>query len=388
MTTREAIPDLRPRVDNSVAADEALRSDPAHDEVAALWVGLEVRGRRAEHGVRADERPLADRDVVVNDAVRLDGDTLADVGCGAYDARRMHPRPGHRTIIGALSERARAVSAGVDSTALCEARMVGSGSRVLAFALIGPEVEIGDDCVVGAHAVLEGAVTLAEGVQVQAGARLVGPLTVGPGATIDANSVIAGDGAIAVGRGAIVKAGSVVTESVPANAIVSGNPARIVAYVDSGHEAPAQEVVMPSPTAVVTETGVRGVTIHALTNARDLRGSLTAAEFAELPFTPQRLFTVFDVPSESVRGSHAHRECAQFLVCLAGAVSCLVDDGSTREEISLASSEFGLHIPPLVWGTQWRYSGNAVLLVLASHPYDPADYIRDYEEFLAVVDRA
>ena len=110
-----------------------------------------------------------------------------------------------------------------------------------------------------------------------------------------------------------------------------------------------------------------------------------AAEFTGLPFAPRRLFTVYDVPSESVRGAHAHRECAQFLVCLAGEVSCLVDDGSAREAIDLDTPEVGLHIPPMVWGTQWKYTRNAVLLVLASHPYDADDYIRDYEEFLAEV---
>jgi dTDP-4-dehydrorhamnose 3,5-epimerase-like enzyme len=127
---------------------------------------------------------------------------------------------------------------------------------------------------------------------------------------------------------------------------------------------------------------VRGVTLHELTNARDLRGSLMAAEFTALPFPPRRLFTVYDVPSESVRGAHAHRECSQFLVCLAGAVSCLVDDGAAREEIHLETPEVGLHIPPMIWGTQWRYTRDAVMLVLASHPYDAADYIRDYEDFL------
>lgn len=280
----------------------------------------------------------------------------------------------------------------IDATALCEARRIGKGSRVLAFARIGPEVEIGSDCVVGAHTVLEGEVTLADAVQVQAGARLIGPVSVGPGAAIGVNAVVAGNdpatGApwIVIGRGAVVKPGSVVSESVPANAVVSGNPATIVAYVDSGHEATVREVVLPpSAGAEMTETGVRGVTIHALTNARDLRGSLTAAEFSELPFVPRRLFTVYDVPSESVRGSHAHRQCSQFLVCLAGTVSCLVDDGSAREEIRLANSEIGLHIPPMIWGTQWKYTRDAVLLVLASHPYDPDDYIRDYEEFLAAL---
>jgi acetyltransferase-like isoleucine patch superfamily enzyme/dTDP-4-dehydrorhamnose 3,5-epimerase-like enzyme len=287
------------------------------------------------------------------------------------------------------------MSGEVDATALCEARSLGNGSRILAFARVGPEVEIGGDCVVGAHAVLEGEVTLADGVRVQAGARILGPVSVGPGAAIGSNAVLAGSdptgqtSAILVGRGAVLKAGSVVADNVPANAVVSGNPATIVAYVDAGHEATVRDVVLTSSIAAgVTETGVRGVTIHPLTNARDLRGSLTAAEFSNLPFIPGRLFTVHDVPSESVRGSHAHRDCSQFLVCLAGTLSCLVDDGAVREEIRLANSELGLYIPPMIWSTQWRYSRDAVLLVLASHPYDPADYIRDYEEFLEVLARA
>ena len=258
--------------------------------------------------------------------------------------------------------------------------------------MIGPEVEIGCDCVVGPHAVLEGEVTLADGVRVQAGARILGPVSVRPCAAIGSNAVVGGSdpagetAPILVGHGAVLKAGSVVAESVPANAVVSGNPATIVSYADARHAASAPDVVLTSSlAAVVTETAVRGVTIHPLTNARDLRGSLTAAEFSKLPFIPRRLFTVRDVPSESVRGSHAHRECAQFLVCLAGTLSCLVDDGAVREEIRLENSEFGLYIPPMIWSTQWRYSRDAVLLVLASHPYDPADYIRDYDEFLAVL---
>ena len=56
-----------------------------------------------------------------------------------------------------------------------------------------------------------------------------------------------------------------------------------------------------------------------------------------------------------------------------------------REEIRLANSEVGLHIPPMIWGTQWKYTREAVLLVLASHAYDASDYIRDYEEFLESV---
>jgi WxcM-like, C-terminal len=78
--------------------------------------------------------------------------------------------------------------------------------------------------------------------------------------------------------------------------------------------------------------------------------------------------------------------CA-ILVCTSGAGSSLVDDGLLREEIRLSSPEVGLHIPPMIWGTQWKYTSDSVLLVLASERYDPADYIRDYEEFLAEVAR-
>jgi UDP-2-acetamido-3-amino-2,3-dideoxy-glucuronate N-acetyltransferase len=279
----------------------------------------------------------------------------------------------------------------VDATAVCEARRIGNRTRILAFARIGPDVELGDDCVVGSHAVLEGEVALADSVEVSAGARLLGPVAVGPGAVIGANSVLTGSeseaAVVAVGRHAVVKPGSVVSESVPANAIVSGNPARIVAYADAEHEHPGEMLMAASAGPGTTATRVRGVTLHRLTPARDLRGSLTAAEFADLPFMPQRLFTVFDVPSEFVRGAHAHRACSQFLVCVAGELSCLVDDGSAREEIRLTAPDVGLHIPPMVWGTQWKYTRDAVLLVLASQPYDPTDYIRDYEEFLELLER-
>ena len=64
------------------------------------------------------------------------------------------------------------------------------------------------------------------------------------------------------------------------------------------------------------------------------------------------------------------------------------DDGSTRDEVRLATPHVALHVPPMTWGTQRRYTRDAVLLVLASHPYDAADYIRDYEEFLQERERA
>jgi UDP-2-acetamido-3-amino-2,3-dideoxy-glucuronate N-acetyltransferase len=128
---------------------------------------------------------------------------------------------------------------------------------------------------------------------------------------------------------------------------------------------------------------VAGVAIHWLPAVRDLRGSLVAGEFEQrLPFIPRRYFLVFDVPGADVRGEHAHRVCHQFLVCVAGKVHVIADDGERRQEFVLEDKQTGLHLPPMTWGIQYRYSVDATLLVFASHPYDPDDYIRDYDDFL------
>jgi len=68
-------------------------------------------------------------------------------------------------------------------------------------------------------------------------------------------------------------------------------------------------------------------------------------------------------------------------------VTVTADNGTSREEWVLDRPEIGLHILPLTWAAQWRYTSNAVLAVFASHSYDPADYIRDYEEYLKIVNK-
>ena len=96
---------------------------------------------------------------------------------------------------------------------------------------------------------------------------------------------------------------------------------------------------------------------------------------------------VFDVLGKEIRGEHAHRRCHQFLVCLRGSVALVVDDGKSSEEILLDHPTVGVHVPPMVWAVQYKYSADALLLVFASDPYDPEDYIRDYDEFLSLVAR-
>jgi dTDP-4-dehydrorhamnose 3,5-epimerase-like enzyme len=185
----------------------------------------------------------------------------------------------------------------------------------------------------------------------------------------------------------MVGAGSVVTRDVPDFAIVVGNPASITGYVDTIHSLSKDENSQKFPK--FGKSLVRGVKMVQLSQAIDLRGSLVAAEVdKDLPFKPSRFFTVFNVPSSEARGSHAHKECEQFLVCLNGSVRAIVDDGYSKEEFLLDRPEVGLYMPARTWGTQYKYSRDAVLLVLASHPYDPEDYIRDYGDFIALVNPA
>jgi hypothetical protein len=94
---------------------------------------------------------------------------------------------------------------------------------------------------------------------------------------------------------------------------------------------------------------------------------------------------VFGVPNREVRGEHAHIECHQFLICARGDCAVIADDGRSKVEVLLDEPNKGLHLPPMTWGIQYKHSPDAVLLVFASHHYDAADYIRDYETFLQKV---
>lgn len=299
---------------------------------------------------------------------------------------------------------------------ICESENVGDGSQIWAFAHVLPGARIGADCNICDSVFVENdvligdRVTIKSGVQVWDGVTLADDVFVGPNVTftndrmprskvyppefpktVVAQGASLGGGAVIlpgihIGRNAMVGAGAVVTRDVPPNAIVVGNPARIVGYVDSA-PAPAASAGPASGAAEeLPHVRVPGVELRRIRRAVDLRGSLVAADFAsDLPFVPRRAFTVFDVPTKDVRGEHAHHECEQFLLCLVGSVSAMVDNGETRQEFHLDRPDLGLYVPAMVWGSQYNYSPDAVLLVFASHEYDASDYIRDYDEFLALV---
>ena len=296
-------------------------------------------------------------------------------------------------------------------TALVESPFIGDGTRIWAFAHVLPGARIGQDCNLCDHTFVENDVILGDRVTVKSGVQLwdglrieddvfIGPnatftndpyprskqyldryprTTIRKGASIGANATILPG--ITVGDRAMIGAGAVVTHNVPPGAKVVGNPARITGYMDVVREIQPAELVKPG----TTPTPLGEATIHHLPQVTDLRGSLIFGEASRhVPFEVKRYFLVYGVQSEHIRGEHAHRRLHQFLVCVSGRCNVVTDDGRTRHEVVLDSPSKGVHIPPMVWATQYKFSPDAVLLVLASEYYDAAEYIRDYYEYLSL----
>ena len=118
----------------------------------------------------------------------------------------------------------------------------------------------------------------------------------------------------------------------------------------------------------------------------DPRGDLTFVEGGRhVPFQIARVYYLYNVPVDAERGGHAHRELEQVVFALSGSFRMKIDDGTTKSEHWLRNPRQGLHISRMVWREMDAFSQGAVCMVLASHPYDEADYYRDYAEFLAAV---
>jgi dTDP-4-dehydrorhamnose 3,5-epimerase-like enzyme len=118
----------------------------------------------------------------------------------------------------------------------------------------------------------------------------------------------------------------------------------------------------------------------------DQRGNLAIAEVGQhVPFDIRRIYYLYGVPPAAERGAHGHRELEQLIIAMAGSVDIEVDDGHQRRTFRLDDPAKALYICPMIWRDLRRFSPDAVVVVLASLPYDENDYFRDYPSFLEAV---
>jgi dTDP-4-dehydrorhamnose 3,5-epimerase-like enzyme len=132
--------------------------------------------------------------------------------------------------------------------------------------------------------------------------------------------------------------------------------------------------------------GIEGCRLVELPVVENRYGDLAFAEGGRhVPFDIERVFYVYDVPGDAVRGGHAHRSLEEVVFCLVGGFSILVDDGTDRRSYRLEDRRVGLYLPPMVWHDIVDFAPGTAYVALTSAPYDEAEYIRDRDEYLSAV---
>ena len=123
------------------------------------------------------------------------------------------------------------------------------------------------------------------------------------------------------------------------------------------------------------------ITLTDIPTITDARGNLAVIEKECLPYSIKRVYYLFDVPSDSYRGGHAHKEQLEFLIALSGSFNVTLDNGSQKKSFLLNKPNKGLFLPTGIWRELEDFSSGAVCLVLSSGEFDESDYIRDYKDF-------
>ena len=128
---------------------------------------------------------------------------------------------------------------------------------------------------------------------------------------------------------------------------------------------------------------VDDVKLIELPKFTDPRGNLSFVEQNNhIPFEIKRTYWIYDVPGGENRGGHAFINTEEFIVALSGGFDITVDDGSQKKSFTLNRSYYALYIPKGLWREMGNFSTNSLALEIASTKYNPADYIRDYNQYL------
>lgn len=155
-------------------------------------------------------------------------------------------------------------------------------------------------------------------------------------------------------------------------------------------------VIPPNPfitwqkkTSRIVPVPLKDCSIVDLPKITDVRGNLTFVEGGNhIPFDIKRVYYLYDVPGGSDRGEHAHKNLHQLVICMSGSFDMVLDDGFEKKRFHLNRSYYGVYVCPMMWRYLDNFSSGSVCMVLASAPYDEADYIRDRSEFLKAVGAA
>ena len=124
------------------------------------------------------------------------------------------------------------------------------------------------------------------------------------------------------------------------------------------------------------------ITLTDIPTITDTRGNLAVIEKECLPYPIKRVYYLFDVPSDSFRGGHAHKEQLEFLIALSGSFTVTIDNGKSKKSFLLNKPNKGLLLPTGIWRELEDFSSGAICLVLSSGEFDEDDYIRSYDDFI------
>ncbi|MCF1421217.1 MULTISPECIES: sugar 3,4-ketoisomerase [Mangrovimonas] len=130
------------------------------------------------------------------------------------------------------------------------------------------------------------------------------------------------------------------------------------------------------------KTSLEDIKIMEVPKIADTRGNLSVIEKDTIPFKINRVYYLYDVPSDAYRGGHAHKEQLEFLIAVSGSFEVILNDGMGSRRVTLNKPNKGLLIPTGIWRELDNFSSGAVCLVLASDVFEEGDYIRDFNNFL------
>jgi dTDP-4-dehydrorhamnose 3,5-epimerase-like enzyme len=131
-----------------------------------------------------------------------------------------------------------------------------------------------------------------------------------------------------------------------------------------------------------TRYTVRDVHLLELPRFSRADGEIVVAQATQVPFEIARMFTL-TAPKGAVRGEHAHRRCMQFMLCVHGAVEVVCDDSQDRKTFILDRTNIAVCVPPTIWNSVVVKQDQSVVTILCDRPFEEADYIREYPDFMA-----